>query len=64
MFANRIRELRKERRESLRNVAEATGIDHSQLSKIERGEQGCTDANKLTLARHFDVPVYDLFFVS
>jgi transcriptional regulator with XRE-family HTH domain len=64
VFANRIRELREQRQQSLRDVSEATGIDHSQLSKIERGVHGCTDANKIALAAYFEVPVYELFYVQ
>jgi HTH-type transcriptional regulator, competence development regulator len=39
-FGQRLRELRRERRLTLRALAEAVGVDFSYLSKIENGKAG------------------------
>lgn len=54
--------MRTARGERLRTVSAAVGIDYSQLSKVERGESGCSDELKLRLAEHFGVSVSALFF--
>lgn len=50
-IGEKLRELRKAKRKTLRQVYEETGIDYSNLSQIERGEHGC---NSDTLKRLCD----------
>ena len=61
---NRLREYREAAGETLRDLAIAVDMDHSHLSKIERGERGCVDEKKVALAAHFHVTVGALFFPS
>lgn len=61
-LGNNVRVFREARRESLRGLAAAVAMDPGNLSKIERGLRGCADEDKLRLARHFGVPVGQLFF--
>ena len=51
------RDLRKQRKEPMRVVAAAVGIDSTLLSKIERGDRLPTDAQLTSLAAYFKVPV-------
>lgn len=59
-LGDRLRDLRKQRREPLRIVAAAIGIDSTLLSKIERGERLPTEAQAVRFAKYFDVPTDEL----
>ena len=63
-LGNNVRTFRRARGESITDLAQAVGIDKSLLSKLERGERGCSDEKKLALARHFGVSVTRLFFIE
>jgi transcriptional regulator with XRE-family HTH domain len=49
----RLRELRHQRRETLEQVAEATGLSVAMLSRVERGERLPSPESVEALARHF-----------
>ena len=61
-LGNSVRVYRTARGESLRTLAARVGMDFTHISKIERGERGCSDEDKVKLARHFGVSVMTLFF--
>lgn len=52
---NRLRELRRERGLSLRDVEKATGIDNSNISKMEKNERGLNEQNLKIFADFFQV---------
>ena len=54
-FSNRLRQLRKERGLTLQEVAEQLGMSKSNLSELETGEHGCTNATLQILARFYNV---------
>ena len=54
-LGERLRELRKEKRKTLREVNDATGIDYSNLSQIERGDHGCNSSTLQILADYYQV---------
>lgn len=53
------RKLREERELSLRDVEEATGIDHSSIGRFEQGG-GLREENEDALARYYGVTVDEL----
>ena len=53
----RLRELRKEKRKTLREVSEETTISNSNLSEIENGVHGCTADTLSILANYYGVSV-------
>jgi transcriptional regulator with XRE-family HTH domain len=57
----RIREIREERRLSLRALAERCGLSVNAISRIERGESSPTVSSLLRLATSLDVHITDLF---
>ena len=59
-FGRALRDLRRERKLSLRDVSDATGISSSFLSLVENGKSDITIGRLMTLARFFDVHVSDL----
>ena len=61
-LGNNVRVFRLARRESLRDVADAAGMDRAHVHRLEREQAGCSDEKKLALARHFGVSVTRLFF--
>lgn len=63
-LTNRLREYRRQRGLSLRELSEAVDIDFGQLSKIENEHRGTSDERKLRLARFFGVGIEELFFVE
>jgi len=50
-----LRELREERKTSLRSAARDLAIDPSYLSRIERGEKGVSPTMKKRIARYYEV---------
>lgn len=56
--------LRKERGETLADVANAVGICQSAVSMYERGERIPRDYIKENLAEHFGVPISQIFFAD
>lgn len=63
-LGNNVRVYREARRQTLRQVAEAVGMDPAHLSRLERGVGGCGDEVKVRLAHYFGVGVTRLFFVE
>jgi putative transcriptional regulator len=61
---NRVRQYRLARGETVRDVAAAIGVSHAMISRLERGDIGCSDKYKVALAQHFNVAVMDLFFIQ
>jgi transcriptional regulator with XRE-family HTH domain len=59
-FGYALRDLRRERKLSLRDVSDATGISSSFLSLVENGKSDITIGRLMTLASFFDVHVSDL----
>ena len=59
-FGRALRDLRRDRKLSLRDVSDATGISSSFLSLVENGKSDITIGRLMTLARFFDVHVSDL----
>ncbi len=57
----RIREIREERRLSLRALAERCGLSVNAISRIERGESSPTVSSLLLLAAGFDIHIRDFF---
>lgn len=49
----RLRELRKQKRKTLRQVNTETGINYANLSEIERGEHGCNSNTLKVLADYY-----------
>ena len=56
-----IRSLRDERKFSLRDLSEISGLSVNAISKIERGETSPTVASLHQLASALGVPITDLF---
>ncbi len=52
---DRLRELRKEKRKTLREVNEDTGISYSGLASIERGENSCNASTLKILSEYYGV---------
>lgn len=52
-LGEKLREMRKEQRKTLRQVYEDTGIDYSNLAKLERGEHGCNSSTLQILADYY-----------
>jgi transcriptional regulator with XRE-family HTH domain len=59
-FGSALRQLRRDRRVSLREVSDATGISQSFLSLVENGKSDITLGRLIKLAAYFDVHVSDL----
>lgn len=59
-FGLRLRQLRHERKETLEQVSEATGLSVAMLSRVERGERLPSPDSVEALAKHFGLPVDDL----
>lgn len=59
-FGNRLLKLRTERGWSQYDLAATTGIDRSQLGKIERGEYNATLSTLKVIADAFDISVSEL----
>jgi len=55
-----LRDVRKERNETLHQVSQVTDIDSPMLSKIERGERLPTSEQIRKIAKHFKVPENNL----
>lgn len=62
MLGNKVREFREARGESIRRLAAAVGMDPTNLSRLEAGRRGTSDATKLRIAEHFGVSVAEIFF--
>lgn len=60
-IGRRLRELRGVFR-TQGEVADATGIDRSKLSRYENGVAVPTDADKIALAKYYGMTVGELFF--
>ncbi|MEQ2027978.1 S24 family peptidase [Xenorhabdus szentirmaii] len=58
----RIRELRKSRNMTLLDLAQATGGDVGNLSRLERGRQGFSESSLAKIAEALSVPVSELFY--
>jgi transcriptional regulator with XRE-family HTH domain len=54
-IGERLRELRKEKRKTLRDINDGLGISYSNLAQIERGEHGCNAETLNILAQYFNV---------
>ena len=54
-IGERLRDLRKEKRKTLREVGIETGIDYSGLAQIERGERNCNTTTFDILAKYYNV---------
>lgn len=54
-IGDRLRELRKEKRKTLRDVGLETGIDYSGLAQIERGERNCNTTTLEILSKYYHV---------
>lgn len=52
---DRLRDLRKMKRKTLREVNTDTGISYANLSEIENGAHGCTSATLKILADYYNV---------
>ncbi|MCI8537736.1 MAG: helix-turn-helix transcriptional regulator [Oscillospiraceae bacterium] len=55
LFQSRIRELRKQKHESQKDVAEALGVTITQISDMEKGRRTTTFEKLFLLCRHFQV---------
>lgn len=62
VLGNRLKAARELHGKTLREVGAAVSMDPTQLSRIERCRQSCSDEKKLALARYFHVAVDQLFF--
>lgn len=60
-WGRRLKELRRERGLSLRDVTEATGLHRSHYCRIEAGETTPSDETRMKLARVYDVRVEEIF---
>jgi len=55
IISARLKQLRKDKHLTLREVSEATGISNSTISEIETGEHGCTAGTLKLLADFYGV---------
>jgi transcriptional regulator with XRE-family HTH domain len=60
-LGRRIRHLRQERRMTLQDLAEATGLSSSMISLVERGRTSPSIGSLVVIASAFRVPIADLF---
>jgi len=58
---NRLRLLRTERNESTQELAEALGINRQTVSYVERGDHAPSLELALKIARHYQLPLEQLF---
>lgn len=59
-----LEKLRKERGETLSDVANAVGTSHAAISMYESGKRIPRDYIKENISRHFGVPVEQIFFTE
>lgn len=55
ILGERLKELRKNKQKTLRQVNDDTGISFSNLAEIERGEHGCNAETLNILAKYYNV---------
>ena len=53
----RLRELRKEKRKTLRDINDELGISYSNLAAVERGDHGCNASTLNMLANYYNVSI-------
>ena len=53
----KLREIRKKRQKTLRQVQEDTGLSFSNIAEVERGEHSINVETLKTLAKYYDVPL-------
>ena len=56
-LGTRLRELRKQKNKTLRDVNDDLGISYSNLAQIERNEHSCTADTLKILAKYYDVSI-------
>ena len=54
MIQNRLKELRQEKRLTLRDLAEKIGIDHTAISRIENGGRNLSDEDIVKICQFFE----------
>ena len=54
MVQNRLKELRQEKRLTLRDLAEKIGIDHTAISRIENGGRNLSDDDIVKICQFFE----------
>lgn len=59
-FGNRLKKIRKEKKLSLRGLAAASGLEHAQISRMEKGEVNLTLTSIAVLAEALGVQPADL----
>jgi transcriptional regulator with XRE-family HTH domain len=65
LLGQRIREAREEAGLSARRLEEACGLDHSFISKLEKGKYQSVSTKSLTaLANALDLPIEDLYAMA
>ena len=57
-IGNKLRNLRKQKDDTLNNVSEVSGINLTILSKIERGERLPTLEQLSSLAKYYNIVLY------
>ena len=60
----KLEKLRKERGETMGEVAEAVGTTYAAISMYESGKRIPRDHIKENISRHFGVPVEEIFFAE
>lgn len=55
VFAERLREIREEAKESREDLGKAIGVGVSQISEMENGRKGTTLEKLVLLCRHYNV---------
>ncbi len=63
-IGQRLTELRKERGETMQDVATAVGICQAAVSQYESGVRIPRDSIKIGLSQHFGVPIEQIFFAE
>ena len=64
-LGNKLRQVRKLKSLSLRDVEADTGISNAYLSQLERGDASNPSPKKLkSLAEHYDIPYADLLILA
>lgn len=56
-IGEKLREIRKKRQKTLRQVQEETGLSFSNVAEVERGEHSVTIDTLKILAKYYDVPL-------
>lgn len=64
VVGERLRQLRKQRKKTMKEVADTLNIPPSTLGMYERGKRRAVDENKYKLCSYYNVSIDEIFFAS